>query len=59
MATICFVGFGCWCLVQPDNGNGLSLAAAGIALGLVTAIYGVWFYRNKIQEAEQASISPS
>lgn len=58
MATICFVGFGAWCLAQPDLDNGLSLpfAAAGIALGLFTAIYGVWFYRNKIKAFEEETV---
>jgi len=58
LATICFVGFGGWCFAQPDDSGGLFLpfAVAGIALGLFTAIYGVWFYRNKISDSETMSI---
>jgi uncharacterized membrane protein YpjA len=59
LATICFVGFGVWCFAQPEESRGLflPLAVVAVALGLFTAIYGVWFYRNKLQDAEGLSAS--
>ena len=57
LATLCFVGFGLWCFsggIGASQG-GLLLPVAGgvsILLGLATAFYGMWFYRNKIRGIE-------
>lgn len=54
LATLCFVGFGLWCF-SPMSTGGLVMVvvgAASIALGLVTAVYGMWFYRHKIRVVE-------
>ena len=50
LATLCFVGFGLWCF-GPAAGGGVMIATGvvGIALGIATAVYGMWFYRNKIR----------
>ena len=53
LATLCCVGFGLWCFT-PSAGGGIGAYAgggAGIVLGFATAVYGMWFYRNKIRTA--------
>jgi hypothetical protein len=59
LATICFLGFGVWCFVQPEEGSRLFLpfAVIAVALGLFTALYGMWFYRNKLQDVEGVSVT--
>jgi len=54
MATLCFVGFGAWCFAQQEDGGALvkTFAIISVLLGLLTAIYGVWFYRNKIKSSD-------
>jgi len=54
LATLCFVGFGMWCFVQPEEGGVVltGFAIISVFLGLFTAFYGVWFYRNKIKPSE-------
>ncbi|MDB4783569.1 hypothetical protein OAG39_03015 [Verrucomicrobiales bacterium] len=62
LATLCLVGFGVWCFVGTFQvGDGFVgdltkikylCGATSIALGLITSIYGVWFYRNKIKYFE-------
>lgn len=61
LATLCFVGFGLWCFGQTVGG-GAAMAAAGalgVALGVATAAYGMWFYRNKIRPAAAAEAATS
>ena len=39
------------------SGSSLGIRIAGglsIALGFATAFYGMWFYRNKIRDADEA-----
>lgn len=51
LATLCCVGFGLWCFAPMAGGSPLIVATgiASIALGVTTAVYGMWFYRNKIR----------
>ena len=55
LATLCFLGFGAWCFVQQEDGGVLviTFAIMSVLLGLLTAFYGVWFYRNKIKPSER------
>ena len=48
------MGFGAWCFVQQEDGGALvkTFAFTSVLLGLFTAIYGVWFYRNKIKPSD-------
>ena len=58
LATLCFVGFGLWSF-SPSAGGGLAAlvgGGAGIALGLATAVYGMWFYRNKIRDFDEQTV---
>jgi uncharacterized membrane protein YpjA len=51
LATLCLVGFGLWCFA-PRFDSPAGLIPAGIfsiLLGMATAVYGMWFYRNKIR----------
>jgi amino acid transporter len=61
LATLCFVGFGAWCFAQPEESGSLLLAFAimSVLLGLFTAVYGVWFYRNKIKQSEEGTPAPA
>jgi hypothetical protein len=51
LATLCLVGFAVWTLLSDVEvgiriGGGVS-ALSGIAL----AVYGTWFYRNKLKDS--------
>jgi len=51
LATLCLVGFAVWTVVSDVSlfvrlGGGLSAL-----LGVVLAIYGSWFYRNKLRDS--------
>ncbi|MFL2479495.1 MAG: hypothetical protein ACJ0K4_08095 [Verrucomicrobiales bacterium] len=62
LSTLCLVGFGAWCFFgnfQLTNGFAGDLmkfkylcGITSIVLGLITSIYGVWFYRKKIKYFE-------
>jgi hypothetical protein len=59
LSTLCLVGFGAWCffgtfqLTYGFVGDLMKFkyltGTISIVLGLITSIYGVWFYRNKIK----------
>ena len=55
------MGFGAWCFAQPEESGSLLLAFAimSVLLGLFTAVYGVWFYRNKIKQSEEGTPAPA
>ena len=56
LATLCLVGFGLWCFA-PRFDKPVGLVPAGvlsILLGIATAVYGMWFYRNKIRAFSEA-----
>jgi hypothetical protein len=54
LATLCFVGFGLWCFTPKAGGSAAMIAtgALGVMLGVATAVYGMWFYRNKIRAVD-------
>jgi len=59
LATLCFAGFGVWCFMSAAKAaHGVLLAGiASSALGLATAVYGLWFYRSKIRNPGEGSIA--
>ena len=68
LATLCLVGFGVWCFMgnfQIADGFfgdvmiNYFCGISSIALGIITSIYGVWFYRNKIKHFEVAETLPT
>ncbi len=56
LATLCFAGFGLWCLLLQGGGGAAFVAAGGASLALAgaTAVYGTWFYRNKLHSPDGA-----
>ena len=54
LASLCCLGFGLWCFA-PGFDVGMSplslqvTGATGILLGCAVAVYGMWFYRNKVR----------
>lgn len=62
LATLCMAGFSLWCFL-PRQGGGVGVLVSGggsLALAFATAIYGIWFYRNKLNDlAELATAAAS
>jgi len=58
LAALCCLGFGLWCFA-PGFDVGMSqlslqiTGVTGILLGCVVAVYGMWFYRNKVRGQEE------
>ncbi len=57
LATLCFVGFGLWCIASGSLTGAAAIVGGtlGLLLGLATALYGIWFYRTKIRPLEGAT----
>ncbi|HAA87278.1 MAG: hypothetical protein CMO73_11180 [Verrucomicrobiales bacterium] len=54
LSTLCLVGFGIFCILAEGLFGDLEslkkvCGVSSIFLGIITSIYGVWFYRNKIK----------
>ena len=52
LATLCLVGFAVWAFVSNP---GVAIRVGGgvsALLGIALAVYGSWFYRNKLKDSK-------
>ena len=58
LASLCCLAFGLWCFIPRAGSASPALTMAGVAsivCGCAVAVYGMWFYRNKIRGIETAA----
>jgi len=51
LSTLCLVGFAVWTLASDVEPAIRLIGAVSAALGIGLAIYGSWFYRNKLKDS--------
>ncbi len=57
LAVLCTVGFAIWTMFSGSDENTGAVKITGIVSGisgLFLAVYGVWFYRNKLKDSKLA-----
>lgn len=51
LATLCLVGFSVWTLASDVDLLVRLSGGCSAVLGVVLAVYGSWFYRNKLKDS--------
>ena len=57
LAVLCTVGFAIWTFLSGSDENTGAVKVTGIVSGisgLFLAVYGVWFYKNKLKDSKLA-----
>ena len=51
LSTLCLVGFAVWTLASDVGPAIRTIGACSAVLGVALAVYGSWFYRNKLKDS--------
>ena len=51
LSTLCLLGFAVWTVVSDVTSFIRVSGAASAILGVALAVYGSWFYRNKLKDS--------